>query len=684
MLFGNPIQQQTLFSALLLLLLAATPFARITDNGRIAVVDGINYYVCGVPVSTLSPVPALVSSFEANGETDIIPITIVQSKAQLFGSGNLEKAASDFARDDDVFQKGFLQAIFVNYIGTGTGYLSPNQTTTTGSYHDSMLIASPTYHSQEGILSANLTKHIPQGPYFISTSTGAIYQAFRLYADHQLAFTQPALPNVEGGFMPLPAVTEGAMTQSVAVPSRLYYTPTFEKPLAGLRLGIKDIFHLKGLRTSGGNRAYHDFYPPQNETGSAVQKLIDAGAIVVGKMGTVQFANGDNPTADWVDFHCPFNPRGDGYQSPGGSSSGPAAGIASYDWLDVAVGSDTGGSMRDPAGKNGVFGNRPSYGAVGTDGVLPLCDALDSVGVFARDAGVWDAVLRAWFDYSNKTLSGVGSGSGGGNGNGSMVHMRGYESYPKRLFYSGDSFPNDSTEAGRILEDFVRKIEEFLGVKREVVNTVSRWEEFHPPDAPSDIKELLNTTYAILTSVYQNQNLAVPFMKSYASAHSGRNPFINPGPLVRWKWGQKQTSTNPTIYTEALANKTAFQNWWNSPSGYGTPSNITCSEGIYIYPYSTGKTAYRNTYPDAPTEPPMGFKDGRISTLAGTPDFVVPVGEVPYTSTVSGKREHMPVTLSFGAAVGCDLMLSDLVRELQDAGVVRAVRTGRMLYGWSY
>ena len=116
------------------------------------------------------------------------------------------------------------------------------------------------------------------------------------------------------------------MTKSVAVPSRLYYTPSSDKPLAGvssrksfadthltelqkLRLGVKDIFHLKGLRTSGGNRAFHDLYPPRNATGSALQRLIDMGAVIVGKMGTVQFANGDNPTADWVDFHCPFNPR---------------------------------------------------------------------------------------------------------------------------------------------------------------------------------------------------------------------------------------------------------------------------------------------------------------------------------------------------------------------------------------
>lgn len=118
------------------------------------------------------------------------------------------------------------------------------------------------------------------------------------------------------------------MTKSVAVPSRLYYTPTAEKPLSGvslsekkkthgtrltnsaqLRLGVKDIFDLKGLRTSGGNRAFHDLYPPRNATAPAVKRLIDRGVIIVGKMGTVQFANGDNPTADWVDFHCPFNPR---------------------------------------------------------------------------------------------------------------------------------------------------------------------------------------------------------------------------------------------------------------------------------------------------------------------------------------------------------------------------------------
>lgn len=85
-------------------------------------------------------------------------------------------------------------------------------------------------------------------------------------------------------------------------------------------------------------------------------------------------------------------------------------------------------------------------------------------------------------------------------------------------------------------------------------------------------------------------------------------------------------------------------------------------------------------YTDAPTKPPMGFKDSRIATMAGAPDLVVPVGEVSYNSTVSLKTEYMPVTLSFVAARGCDLMLANLVQELQDAGILRAVKTGATLY----
>ena len=123
----------------------------------------------------------------------------------------------------------------------------------------------------------------------------------------------------------LPANVPG-QSLAIAVPSRLSSTKTPDRPLAGLRLGVKDIYDIDGLKTSNGNRAWYQLYPEANQTASAVQKLVDAGAVIVGKMKTSQFANGETATADWVDYHAPFNPRGDGYLDPSSSSAGPAAG----------------------------------------------------------------------------------------------------------------------------------------------------------------------------------------------------------------------------------------------------------------------------------------------------------------------------------------------------------------------
>ena len=103
---------------------------------------------------------------------------------------------------------------------------------------------------------------------------------------------------------------------------------------------MKDMFDIAGLRTSVGNRNFFNLYPPCTETASAIQRLIDAGAEVLGKSKLSSFAGREEPT-ECVDYQAPFNPRGDGYQSPAGSSSGSAAAVSSYDWLDFAIGSDS-------------------------------------------------------------------------------------------------------------------------------------------------------------------------------------------------------------------------------------------------------------------------------------------------------------------------------------------------------
>lgn len=214
------------------------------------------------------------------------------------------------------------------------------------------------------------------------TPSGSLHQAYRLYSDISGAFTQPLIPSSPNAntYSELPVTVPGIDSPGIAVPSRLYYTATPDKPLAGIRIGIKDIYDIAGVRTSDGNRAFYRLYPPRTETALIVQRLIDAGAILVGKMKTSQFANGERTTDDWVDYHGPFNPRGDGYQDPSSSSSGPGSGEGSYPWLDLTLGSDTGGSIRGPCQVQGLFGNRPSHALVPLTGAMPLAPELDTAG----------------------------------------------------------------------------------------------------------------------------------------------------------------------------------------------------------------------------------------------------------------------------------------------------------------
>ncbi|KAB8070965.1 amidase signature domain-containing protein, partial [Aspergillus leporis] len=446
------------------------------------------------------------------------------------------------------------------------------------------------------------------------------------------------------------------MTKDVAVPSRLYYTQTPQKPLAGLRLGVKDIFHVQGLKTSGGSRSYYYLYGTQNVTAASIQRLLDLGAVFIGKTGTVQFANGDRPTADWVDFHCPFNPRGDGYQSPSGSSSGSGAAIAAYDWLDLAVGSDTGGSMRSPAAVQGVFGNRPSTGAITLDHVLPLSPALDTTGVFARNASLWAQTVQAWYPH----------------------FRRNFTSYPGELLLAGGGWDGQgiTPEADEVLTKFVQGLEMFLGTNHTQVDVSQRWRDTHSSTTPS-LEDMLSLTYATLTSVDQFNHLATPLFADYKAIHRGRQPFINPGPLARWQWGQANGGN--ASYEVALQNMTSFRDWWET-SGYGQSDEASCSKSLFVSVYSAGTTDYRNKYYQAPTAPPLGFSIGRIAVFGGSPEVVVPVGESPYNSTISLQTEYLPVSVALQMARGCDHILASLVAGLAEKGILRSVGTGSRLY----
>ncbi|KAL9076340.1 MAG: hypothetical protein Q9161_001056 [Pseudevernia consocians] len=122
---------------------------------------------------------------------------------------------------------------------------------------------------------------------------------------------------------------------SIAVPSRLRDVMATAKPLAGLRVAVKDNLQIKGIRTSLCNWAYQELYPPATKTAGCIEILPQSGTRIVGNTKLTSFTAIEEPI-ECVDFQAPWNPRADGYQPPAGSSSGI---FASDYWLDIAIGS---------------------------------------------------------------------------------------------------------------------------------------------------------------------------------------------------------------------------------------------------------------------------------------------------------------------------------------------------------
>ncbi|KAJ5608958.1 hypothetical protein N7528_009525 [Penicillium herquei] len=302
----------------------ATTSTLSAQEHLIATIGEVAYYIPNSPSHSVIAIPETAGVLRS---AVLLRLDDTQLTLQ-----HLESTFRDFSARDDVFQTDFIQGGLI---------IIPTRSEISEDYPlpDDLEVFLD-FYSASLVFSQSL-RDVPEGPYFVKGNH--LRQAWRLYEDVALSFVTTVIPHDMDSFRfrPVPVSAYTGLYLIAAVPSRLYFKADATKPLNGKRITVKDNFNLSGVVTTMGSRSYTSYYGVQNETAPYVKELIAQGAVIVGKTKMSAYTGFEVPPEKTINYLAPFNPRGDGYQGPSGSSSGAGSCIAAYDWVDISLGTDS-------------------------------------------------------------------------------------------------------------------------------------------------------------------------------------------------------------------------------------------------------------------------------------------------------------------------------------------------------
>ncbi|KAF2108478.1 amidase signature domain-containing protein [Lophiotrema nucula] len=542
---------------------------------------------------------------------------------------------------DDVWQDAFLKTVLISHPRPLTLEISDDARqylAQKGTKH----IATRLVHERE--------HPILPGPYAFSGH--GLHMVWKLYEDTHDTFLHTLIQDSNGNLIKLRTAGTVPQTLTVAVPSRIQHVPNnaslTNKPLEGMRIAVKDNFQIKDVRMSACNRAYYELYPPAPETAACVQRLVDAGAVIVGTTKLASFAATEEPI-ECIDWQAPWNPRADGHQSPAGSSSGSGAAIAAYEWLDIAMGSDTSGSGRRPGHWNGCFAMRPTHGMLSHEGFLVSFPRFDTPTFFGRDLDKCKHFAKSWYG----------------------MNLPESTDKPFAIVYALD-YMNliGNKEQMKVIDAYVADLETSLGIRHQRLSFNEVWVTNPPVEANGASLQEYMKDVSRNSFFYEDYHNFDKFREDYRMEFD-KEPYVSPP--VRWQW-ELSSHITAEANVEALKRLEVYKKWFME--AIMKPEERTT---LILIPIEEISPRYRD---DATSRfNPVGVPNLFLSPILGAPELTIPIGEYPFESKCSGNIEKLPIAISMIAAPGEDLILFDIASDcLKKAGRPTQVLAGKKLF----